>query len=142
MLSYRKRESAIASPTRDAMIGFSLPLWFWGPSSMIREAKAEREMAEAELQAATVMTLYDVKNTFVKAQTAKRLVDLYQTSVIPQGEAALRVAETGYQAGKTGFLDLLDAQRTLLDFKLEYYQYIVEYQRWTAELERSIGVSL
>lgn len=139
MLQYRRRTDPMRGTTRDAVVGFSLPLWFWRPAAMVAQAKAEREMSEAELQAMRLMTLSEVKSAFVRAQTAQRLAETYRTSVLPQAEAALKVAEAGYQAEKTSFLDLLDAQRSLLDFRLEYYQYLSEYQVRLSELERAVG---
>lgn len=139
MLQYRRRSDSMRGITQDGMVGFSLPLWFWKPAAMVAEAKAEKEMSEAELEAMRLMTLSDLRSSYVRAQTAQRLAEIYRTSVLPQGEAALKVAEAGYQAEKAGFLDLLDAQRTLLNFRLEYYQYLAEYQQRLAELERAVG---
>lgn len=142
MLQYRRRDMMNSPDSHDAMVGFSVPLWFWKQGAMVREAKAEREMARAEFQTMKNMTLFDVKNLFVKTQTTARLIDLYQSSVLPQAETALNVAQAGYRSNKTGFLDLLDTSRTLLDFRLEHYQFIAEYQILLADLERAVGVDL
>jgi outer membrane protein TolC len=139
MLQYRRRSDPMRGITQDGIVGFSLPLWFWKPAAMVAEAKAEREMYEAELEAMRLATLSDLRSAFVRVQTAQRLAEIYRTSVLPQGEAALKVAEAGYQAEKSSFLDLLDAQRSLLTFRLEYYQYLAESQTRLAELERAVG---
>jgi cobalt-zinc-cadmium efflux system outer membrane protein len=88
------------------------------------------------------MTAADLRTAFVRVQTAQRLAESYKTSLLPQAESALSVSEAGYQAGKSSFLDLLDAQRSLLNFKLEYYQYLADYEQRAAELERVIGEEL
>lgn len=142
MLSYRRRQDPMRGRTSDAVLGLSLPLWFWKPAAMVSEASAEKEMAEAELEAVRLMTAADLRTAFVRAQTAQRLAESYKTSLLPQAESALRVAEAGYQAGRSGFLDLLDAQRSLLSFKLEYYRYLADYEQRAAELERVIGEEL
>ncbi len=142
MLSYRSRKDPMRGRTSDAMLGLSLPLWFWKPAAMVAEASAEKEMAAAELEAARLMTAADLRSAFVRVQTAQRLAESYKTSLLPQAESALTVAESGYQAGRSSFLDLLDAQRSLLNFKLEYYQYLADYEQRTAELERVIGEEL
>lgn len=142
MLTYRSRRDPMRGRTSDAVLGLSLPLWFWKPAAMIAEASAERDMAEAELESARLMTAADLRTAFVRARTAQRLVESYRTSLLPQAESALKVAESGYRAGWTTFLDLLDAQRSLLSFKLEYYQYLAEYERRAAELERIVGEGL
>ena len=142
MLSYRSRKDPMRGRTSDAVLGLSLPLWFWKPAAMIAEASAEKEMAEAELESARFMTVADLKAAFVRVQTAQRLAESYRTSLLPQAESALTVAESGYQAGRSSFLDLLDAQRSLLSFKLEYYRYLADYEQRAAELERVIGGEL
>ncbi|MBI4375092.1 MAG: TolC family protein [Elusimicrobia bacterium] len=142
MLSYRRRNDPMRGRTSDAVLGMSLPLWFWKPAAMVAEASAEKEMAEAELESARLMTAADLRTAFVRVQTAQRLAESYKTSLLPQTESALTVAEAGYQAGKSSFLDLLDAQRSLLNFKLEYYQYLADYEQRAAELERVIGEEL
>ncbi len=142
MLQYRQRNDPMRGKTRDAVLGLSLPLWFWKPAAMAAEAKAEREMAEAELEGMRAMTSAEVKSAWIRAQTAGRLADIYRTSVLPQADQAVRVAEAGYQANKASFLDLLDAQRSLLNFRLEYYQFLADYEQRTAELERVVGRGL
>ena len=139
MLQYRRRSDPMRGTTQDGMVGLSLPLWFWKPAAMLAEAKADKEMSEAELEAMRLTTLSDLRSAFVRVQTAQRLAEIYRTSVLPQGEAALKVAEAGYQAEKSSFLDLLDAQRSLLNFRIEYYQYLAEYQIRLADLERVVG---
>lgn len=142
MVTYRRRNDAMRGRSSDAMLGLSLPLWFWKPAAMVAEASAEKEMAEAELETARLMTAADLRTAFVRVQTAQRLAESYKNSLLPQAESALTVAESSYQAGKSSFLDLLDAQRSLLNFKLEYYQYLADYEQRTAELERVIGEEL
>jgi outer membrane protein, heavy metal efflux system len=142
MLQYRRRTMMNGPDTHDAMVAFSVPIWIWKQGAMVNEAKAEREIAEAESATMTNMTRFDVKNLYVKVQTAARLVELYRSSVLPQAEQALKVAEAAYQSDKTGFLDLLDAARSLLEFRLEHYQHIAEYLTLTADLERVTGTDL
>ncbi len=128
--------------TQDVMVGLSVPLWLWKQKAMVRMAKADKEMSEAEYEAIKNMTLLGVKDLMVKAQTAERLVDLYRTSIIPQMEQALTISETAYQSDKISFLELIDIQRNLLQFRVEHYQHWAEYEQWSAELERVVGKDL
>lgn len=102
-------------------------------------AESDKEVSEAQYQTMKNMTLFNVKDLMVKVQTAERLIELYRTSVIPQAEQALKVSETAYQSDKLNFLDLIDVQRNLLQFRLEHYQHLADYVQWTAELERIVG---
>jgi outer membrane protein TolC len=69
MLQYRRRDMADGMDSHDAMVGFTLPLWFWKQGAMVREARAERDMAQAEYQNMKNMTTVDVKSLLVKVQT-------------------------------------------------------------------------
>jgi len=100
---------------------------------------ADREMAKAQYKAAGNELAASLREADIKARTNLRLLDLYRDSVIPQAEEALKIARSGYQADKTGFMDLLDAQRTLLDFRMDYYRYIVDYQTWLSRVEQLTG---
>lgn len=142
MLQYRWRHDPARGRTQDAVVGFSVPLWFWKPAALTAEARAGREAADAELRAMTVATSADLETAWVRAVTAKRLADSDRTSVLPQTDAALKVAESGYQTDRSGFLDLLDAQRSLLTVRLDYYRDLSEYEQRLADLERIVGQEL
>ncbi|MBI4669549.1 MAG: TolC family protein [Elusimicrobia bacterium] len=139
MLGYRRRNDMTRGNSHDGVIGFTMPLWFWKPAAMAAEARAEKEMYEAELEFMRLMTTSDVRIAFVRAQAVGRLMELYRTGILPQAQAALNVAEAGYQSERISFLDLVDAQRSLLDFRLEYYQYAADYEERIAQLERVVG---
>lgn len=141
MLLYRKRKApgSEMNNTYDVSLGLTVPLWFSKQRAMVKEAGADREMAQAEYKAARNELASDLREADIKARSSMRLVDLYRGSVIPQAEEALKIAQSGYQAEKADFMDLLDAQRTLLDFRMEYYRYIVDCHTWLARVEQLTG---
>lgn len=141
MLLYRKRKApgSEMSNTYDVSLGLTIPLWFSKQNAMGKEAAAEKEMAHAEYRAARNELASDLREADIKARSSMRLVDLYRGSVIPQAEEALKIAQSGYQAEKADFMDLLDAQRTLLDFRMDYYRYIVDCHTWQARVEQLTG---
>lgn len=143
MLQYRRRSGGAMLPrSHDGVLGFSLPLWFWRPAAMAAEAKAERAMAQAELGAARLDTMAAARRAAARLRASLRLGELYGNTVLPQAEAALRVAESSYQSNKTGFLDLLDAQRSFLAARLEQTQYRAQAQERLAELTRVTATEL
>ena len=140
--SQRKADNPEMDNTADFRIGVSVPLWFTKQKGMTDAARREKERSEAEFETMRNMTLWKVKELLVKVQTAQRLIQLYRTSVIPQAENALKVSESAYQSDRISFLDLVDIQRNLLQFKLEHYQHLADYETTLAELERAVGKSL
>jgi len=142
MFQGRRRSDPMRGKTYDAMVGLSFPLWFWKPAAMVREARAERDMAQAEASAARLSTQAELRAARSRARTAQRLLEAYRTTLLPQAEESLKVAESAYQSDRAGFLDLLDAERSLLAFRLEYYQTMAEYETRLAELQRIVGREL
>ena len=65
--------------------------------------------------------------------------DAYRTTVIPQAEAALRSAESAYQSDRAGFLDLLDAGRSLITARLAAARHEADLERALAALSRAVG---
>jgi cobalt-zinc-cadmium efflux system outer membrane protein len=49
------------------------------------------------------------------------------------------MASRGYELGRFGFLELLDAQRTLFQNQTLYLQALANYQRLINEVERLIA---
>jgi len=144
MLSWRRRGSddAAMNGTYDVSLGLTVPLWFNKQASMGREARAERDMSLAEYDAAKNALLLELKEAAVKLDYYARLIDLYGSTVLPQAEQSLKAAESGYQAGKSDFLDLVDSNRTLLEAKREYYEYSAGYASWLARLKSLTGENL
>lgn len=144
MLLYRRRTSPTPSldGTQDAMVGFSLPLWFGRQNAGLRQARAERSMAEADARTMANMTGAETADLAVHLETARRLAELYRTSVLPQAEQALSVAKAAYESDRGSFLDLLDSQRSLLEFKLDYAAALADYQIQLGKLDRLTGGGL
>lgn len=143
MLQYSRRTFKDETPDDNiVMVKFNVPLWFWKQGANVAAAEKAKEGAEAELRSMETMTRSDLKGLLVKTQNARRLVELYKTTSLPQAETALKVSLKGYEAGTEGFVDVIDSERSWLGFQLEYYQYLAEYWSYLASLERLIGKDL
>jgi outer membrane protein TolC len=80
-------------------------------------------------------TLYDVRD-------ADRKVELFRDSLIPKAEESLRASLRGFEGGKVSFLDLLDAERILLEFQLLERRAASRYGQGLARLEMLSGDDL
>lgn len=101
--------------------GIELPLPLWnrreGP---IAEAVAASRQAQAEEAARRVELLAAVEGAYRRYQAAGEQVTAFETGVIREAEAALSAAQTAYQLGERGILEVLDAQRLLRTVRLDY----------------------
>jgi cobalt-zinc-cadmium efflux system outer membrane protein len=118
---------------------FNIPIWNRKNKAAVRQAESNTSAAqlrlkqrENELQTDLAMELFDYRD-------AERKLGLYKNSLTPLTENALRVAEQSYQAGQSDFLELIDAQRLLLEFQLSYQRALADRAIATAGLEKLLG---
>ncbi len=123
-------------------IGFDLPIWRGKYSSGVRESEKMIESSQAGLEAARQQTSYDVQDARFKLATARRTLELYKTSLIPQAEARLQASEAGYRTGKVSFLELLESERVLLNARIMAIMAEGNVGMEMARLERAVGTDL
>jgi cobalt-zinc-cadmium efflux system outer membrane protein len=124
-------------------LGLRVPLYFWRKERFgVREAALEVSEAQESYESTKNNLLFEVKDNYITATTAEKLVQLYQTGIIPQSTLSLESAISGYQVGNIDFLTLLNNLVTLFNFELEYYGQLTEYQKALARIEEIAGVEL
>ena len=72
-------------------------------------------------------------------ETSERQISLFENTLLPQADQALRSTEAAYSTGSLGVLDLLDSERVLLDVRLGLAKLNSDYMKSLAEMERAIG---
>ena len=107
--------------------------------SEISEAQATAEERQTELDAMRLAVFQQIQEALVRANSAKRLVDLYQNSLRPQSEATLRSTVIAYENDRTDILNLLDSQNTTLDVDYAYFRALADFEQRMAELELAVG---
>jgi outer membrane protein, heavy metal efflux system len=108
----------------------------------VREARARHMAAQAaradleiQLEAHARMALFELRD-------AARRIELYRTALIPKARESLRATESALGLGTGTFLDLVDAQRALLEFELGHERALTDHVLRRAELERLAGGDL
>ena len=119
----------------------NLPIWRKRIDAGIAEAKAEERAIELEQRALALELERDARMALFELQDAKRRHNLRTDSLIPQAEDAYESLEGNYISGVTNvnFIDVLDAQRMLLDFELERVRALRDWHVAATELERILG---
>ncbi len=84
-------------------------------------------------------TLYELYQELLHARTA---VEVYRGQIIPSAEQALSDYEAGYSTGRYSLLELTDAQKMLLDARLQSLKAAGNYHRNQIEIERLTGAAL
>ena len=123
----------------------NIPFSFWTKSKYdagVREAAARVEAARSRKQALENLTRFQVKDLVAQMKATERVVELYTTTVLPQARQTLNAANAAYRTDRTDFLDLIDAERALITYWLEYFRALVDREQQVATLERVVGVEL
>jgi cobalt-zinc-cadmium efflux system outer membrane protein len=105
--------------------------------SQYRISKAESERAGTGNRVLTALSdaYQALAAGYVEATTLK-------TAVLPGARSAFDAATEGFRQGKFGYLDVLDAQRTLFEARGQYVEALGAYHKAVADTERLIGGEL
>ena len=107
--------------------------------SEIAEARAEARALEAELEAESRELALQIEQLRIDAETHLQETALFRDAIIPQADQSLAAAIAGYQVDAVDFLTLLDNQVTLLNFEIDYYRHLSQYEKTLAQLESVVG---
>jgi outer membrane protein, heavy metal efflux system len=128
-----------------AYVAMSIPFAFWTKpkhDAGVQEAAAAVSAARAQQHTLENLTRFQINDLLAKLRATDQVATLYRTTILPQAGQSLEAARAGYRAGKAGFLDLIQAQRSMRDFQLEYFKALVDQQHRLAELEQVVGIDL
>ena len=125
-----------------AGVTVNLPIWAQKYRAKEREAR-RRQWAALHAKADRTNQLgFRVKRVIYEFLDAERKMGLYRDTLVPMAKQSLKVVETSYRAGKGSFLDLIDAQRVMLEFELLYERALTNHAQSLAKLEMLVGVKL
>ena len=124
------------------MFSMNVPLWQGSYKAAERQAKAnvrkiqgQRADIENKILSRVFEVLYDIEDS-------QRKTNLYGDVLISKAQELVQASETAYQAGALDFLSLIDAQRMLLKYELDYERAVTNKQQKLAELEMLVGMEL
>jgi len=80
-----------------------------------------------------------VRQQYLTAKAAEKLMSLYKKGVIPQSSMALESSMTSYQTGKIAIQPVIENITTLLDDETDYYRQLANYQTALARMESLTG---
>ncbi|MFX1682852.1 TolC family protein [Mitsuaria sp. CC2] len=123
-----------------AVIGVSMPIpLFDRNQGAQREALKRRQAAEQLAEAESMRLRADVLSAADELEARADEVDALQRTVLPGAREAYTAATRGFELGRFGFLDVLDAQRTWLQARMQWLDALARAHRANADLERRLG---
>jgi cobalt-zinc-cadmium efflux system outer membrane protein len=105
------------------------------------EALRRQDKARYEAEAAALRLRAELAQAHERLKAAVAEAEAVQKEVLPGAQTAYDTATKGFELGKFSFLDVLDAQRTLLEARTRQLRATADAHRAAAELDRLLGDS-
>jgi outer membrane protein TolC len=143
-VQYAQRGGAMGTERMGSlMLGAAVPVFAGRRQLKWRdEADAMRAMSAADLAYMKADTRGRIGEIVAMLNRARRLADLYTTTVLPQAEAAVTSAVSAYRVGRIDFMTVLDNRMTVNRYRQELVTLRAEEGQAWAELEMLAGQEL
>jgi outer membrane protein TolC len=122
-----------------ATLSLNLPIWFGKYRAAQKEAQARHHASSKRLEDRENQLLTDLKMALYHFRSAERRIDLYGDSLLPKAEQSVSASQRAFSADQVDFFDLIEAQRTLLEFQLSYERALADRAQNLAEIEMLTG---
>jgi cobalt-zinc-cadmium efflux system outer membrane protein len=127
-------------PGEQALVALKVPLPVFNRNQgNLQEALRREDKAAEELQATQTALSATALQALENVNARRRDADLLRQEVLPGARSTYEAATIGFENGKFSFLEVLDAQRTLIAAKSQYLIALANFHRAQAELESLIG---
>ncbi|MBH3326180.1 TolC family protein [Pseudomonas mosselii] len=122
------------------VVGLSMPLPLFDRNQGNVLAAARRADQARDLRNAVEVRLRsETRSALEQWGTAMGEVQAYDRTILPAAQQAVDTATRGFEMGKFAFLDVLDAQRTLIDARGLYLEALAQATDARAQVERIYG---
>jgi outer membrane protein TolC len=130
-------------PMWQARVDFQIPAYFWRKQ---RAEVAEQAFALSDArhtyEAADVAIQAQIREEYTVAETARKLIGLYEKSVSPEARLALESSLASYQTGAVDFLSVFSNFMSVVEYDLGYHEEIMQLHVARARLEELTGMEL
>lgn len=120
------------------LAGMTLPVWRDKIAAAITGARDLEGSSKARLSNERLALTVEVAMKSYLYRESTRLLALLQDILLPKARQSLEVARSGYSAGTTDFIDLIDAERTLLEFRLAEVEARIKRELALADLSLQV----
>ena len=116
-------------------VGFSLPLWWWGPKGGITENRASLQISEIRQEALNRVIAGEIERRYTLVKAAENQMSLFEKSLLREVDEELKAGINAYQYNQIEALNLLDIYRTVKTTRIEYYKAFLNYLSAITDLE-------
>jgi cobalt-zinc-cadmium efflux system outer membrane protein len=123
-------------------VGINIPIHRKKYDAAVAEATEDKVASQEGYRNAVNSMEASIRSIGFRIETFERQISLFENTLLPQAEQALRSTEAAYSTGEVGVLELLDSERVLLNVRLSLAQFDSDYMKSLAEMERAVGTPL
>ncbi len=117
----------------------NLPIWKHRLQAGLQEALEARSRSEDAKRSAVVSIEQSLGDLMARIPLTWQRWRLFQDVLLVQADQSLRSAEAGYSSGTLAALDLLDAERVLLEVRIQASRTLTDYFIALLQLEGTLG---
>lgn len=129
-----------ADRERVNLVGLSMPLPLFNRNQGNILAAARRADQSRDLRNAAELRLRnEIQAAAAQWQSAQVEIQAFESTILPSAQQAVDSTARGFEMGKFAFLDVLDAQRTLIQSRAQYIQSLAVATDSWVQLERVLG---
>lgn len=135
----RKKDSLTNVSQTVVGVAIPLPLFNRNQGNLL-SAQRRVDKARTDAEVEYLNAIQALADAHQRATVSQEQIESMRKEILPAAQSAFDAAVTGFELGKFGFIDVLDAQRTLFQSRAQYLSALSARYRSLADLERFIAV--
>jgi outer membrane protein TolC len=108
----------------------------------VAQATEEQIVAEHSQRNRQNELNFELKQQYLAAKASDELLRLFSQGIVPQSSLALESSMSSYQVGTADFLTVIGNFSMVLNYEIDYYRELANYQMSLARMESMVGVDL
>lgn len=130
------------SPAANAIkLGASIPLKFSNRRNAdLKIAEMGRQQAETEYRQTENIIRTEVMQAYQQYQATQKQLKQFDNGMLSDAKSILDGISYSYRRGESSILEVLNAQRTYNDIRLDYFRILADNALFLIELERKAGI--
>jgi outer membrane protein, heavy metal efflux system len=120
-------------------VGVNLPVQRARRQAAVEEAQARQMWADQEYARLVDTVRVEVEQAYQRLLESHHAIRLYQDRLLPAAHDRIEAARVGFEAGRTTFLTVIDAEKNQRTVTLRYQELLADLYRRQAQLDRAVG---
>lgn len=142
-VSYAYQQRPDLQDSNGFTVGINIPIFFRSKQREgVIEASHNMIGAQRTLDDQQTTVDYEIKQQYLAATASRNLMNLYSKAIVPQSSLALESSMSAYEVGKVDFLSMLDNFIYVLDYEVNYYQELSDFETALARMEPLVNRDL